>query len=1032
MNLSNIQKSPNDSINDSYATAIEDDENETQYLSVLETSNDETLEDLPNTTVGNTEHSETSSESGNINFIESGEQQVVVFKLEGSDDLYGVQIAQDEEGNYQKYQFQFRTREDGELEAIPDTIQLVPNETEDENEIPETGICHSTDVQDEQIFQEAEETKLSNVQSQFIFQKKEVLAEENNGSRDDNQTDNDEIESNENTLLVLIKSESDVQEVEKDDEDLTEDNNSTLEQDDNYSEEETIDVKPGIVELSGTLSVKTPSIIKSEYLNEHGESLRNEGDNHEDIEEIPFGETEVHEETVVADSLEECVSEADSYEPDTQDDDTLVEYQHFDTESGDEVCENTQAYENSPGSQLDPQEGHYANIFIGNDNIEELPCGADIQPHIIAEDGHYVETELQENDSDNEDYEIVEGLPVTAEGDISETSSSPVHHQESLLELKQLPLGNQISQMTTNVLKQPMHSNNMKDFKKKTVLYYMLHTTDQKENVNSLPLVETLVADKPNPRSLLKHNIEVKSQDNIQLLQEKAREREKLLEKRYARSKEAVQAKLFNNFINKTTIAHAPVRQTRLPRKQEIKPVDTRRDEEIIVQEVMVSSTGFIENANERLKNKDKFEVTSIVELSDTDEELNSIGSSKKKKKHKKPNKTLKVGSEDSDASVIEILHSDEESEKQQTQPFKKSCGRPRKCTGDALKRPRGRPPKHDGSSPQKKSRTQSSEIESDQGKIKFDCPHCSKSFPSQNSLSIHIQHHNLENNLRSTSRFPMMEYKYKCDECEEKFKNGILLKRHVCHKKDDKLKCSICLKYFKDISLLNIHKKTHVKQNLVKTTTTVTISPKKFIPRPSTSKFKSPKKAISIYKCHRCSKICPTQASLTIHEKTHKTFPCTNCKADFASKILLDTHVRLTCVKQPSPKNRRLSFKIRKSFVQAPRKVAEKKRSVNLGLNSVSMCRPLDIEVACDSCTKKFNTLTALFKHKVKDHGLHTPDKRVFAEEKKTIHKPLNTHGGIPAPARLNKAFQGLRKKLATLKTNGTPIENPEDKSID
>lgn len=56
--------------------------------------------------------------------------------------------------------------------------------------------------------------------------------------------------------------------------------------------------------------------------------------------------------------------------------------------------------------------------------------------------------------------------------------------------------------------------------------------------------------------------------------------------------------------LYRTTIPQAPVRQTRQPRKQEIKPVSERRDEEIIVQEVMISSNGFVENLNQKFKNK--------------------------------------------------------------------------------------------------------------------------------------------------------------------------------------------------------------------------------------------------------------------------------------------------------------------------------------------------------------------------------------------------------------------------------------------
>lgn len=103
-----------DSLNESYATAIED--NDTAYLSVLETTNETTLEALHNLTLENSkiithEHLEPSTESVvetiSVNLDDAGEN-VVLFKVDGTDELYGVQLVQDDEGNIQKYQFQFR------------------------------------------------------------------------------------------------------------------------------------------------------------------------------------------------------------------------------------------------------------------------------------------------------------------------------------------------------------------------------------------------------------------------------------------------------------------------------------------------------------------------------------------------------------------------------------------------------------------------------------------------------------------------------------------------------------------------------------------------------------------------------------------------------------------------------------------------------------------------------------------------------------------------------------------------------------
>lgn len=104
-----------DSINESFVSAVDD--NETQYLSVLETTGDITLEDLQNLTLDNSKIATQENlqfenmnpiESLNVDETETNDQQVIVFSVEGSDDLYGIQFAQDEEGNMQRYQFKFR------------------------------------------------------------------------------------------------------------------------------------------------------------------------------------------------------------------------------------------------------------------------------------------------------------------------------------------------------------------------------------------------------------------------------------------------------------------------------------------------------------------------------------------------------------------------------------------------------------------------------------------------------------------------------------------------------------------------------------------------------------------------------------------------------------------------------------------------------------------------------------------------------------------------------------------------------------
>lgn len=89
--------------------APHDSDNDTHYFSILDNSG---LNDLNQTTLNNTEleigeqQNPIGNDSGGT--VEMGGQPVILFKLDGSDDLYGLQVAQDEDGNYQKFQYKVR------------------------------------------------------------------------------------------------------------------------------------------------------------------------------------------------------------------------------------------------------------------------------------------------------------------------------------------------------------------------------------------------------------------------------------------------------------------------------------------------------------------------------------------------------------------------------------------------------------------------------------------------------------------------------------------------------------------------------------------------------------------------------------------------------------------------------------------------------------------------------------------------------------------------------------------------------------
>lgn len=88
------------SIGESFVSTTED--NATQYLSVLEPDE----QDLCDVTVAAGDHAAgtASYPDGMVNV----DDQLVVFAVEGTDDLYGVQLGRDEDGNLQKYEFKLR------------------------------------------------------------------------------------------------------------------------------------------------------------------------------------------------------------------------------------------------------------------------------------------------------------------------------------------------------------------------------------------------------------------------------------------------------------------------------------------------------------------------------------------------------------------------------------------------------------------------------------------------------------------------------------------------------------------------------------------------------------------------------------------------------------------------------------------------------------------------------------------------------------------------------------------------------------
>lgn len=102
-----------DTISEGFVTADED-ASTTQYFSVLETSTETILGDM-NISLGGGKDVEETVEygDGDGDGLEAGEMasiagnDIMLYEMPG-DGLYGIQLAEDEEGNLQKYQFKLR------------------------------------------------------------------------------------------------------------------------------------------------------------------------------------------------------------------------------------------------------------------------------------------------------------------------------------------------------------------------------------------------------------------------------------------------------------------------------------------------------------------------------------------------------------------------------------------------------------------------------------------------------------------------------------------------------------------------------------------------------------------------------------------------------------------------------------------------------------------------------------------------------------------------------------------------------------
>lgn len=253
---------------------------------------------------------------------------------------------------------------------------------------------------------------------------------------------------------------------------------------------------------------------------------------------------------------------------------------------------------------------HYEQVFIQENHVfqpstdeteDDVGDGEEnvfSQEDESSQDTSQSALSINENESDNEDYEIVEGMHITGDTDVETDVVPQVDETTETFSFQMLSKCSpwkqdavktqQLTSVDARYLKTLVRNVDLKGARtnynfngNKTFGNYFIVKYPEKENVvtaQQLNIQTGIKLQKSNPRSILKSSF-VQQKNDVKIAPDER------IDKRFARSKEATQARLLHNYIAKTTILHAPIRQERLPRKQKIKPVE-RQDEEIIVQEV--------------------------------------------------------------------------------------------------------------------------------------------------------------------------------------------------------------------------------------------------------------------------------------------------------------------------------------------------------------------------------------------------------------------------------------------------------------
>lgn len=933
MNYSNPSINLSDGITE-YITTNEDESDSTQYLSVL--SQDLSLQEM-NVTLTTDKVVENNEETN----------QPFIFTVDGTNEIYGVQVAQDDDGNLRKYQIQYSENINGDLVPMLETIQFLP--LDEEQVLSSEEICASTEV-----------TQLND---NFVVKNEEFIT---NSQNDFNIHDVTEPHINRDQEEWNIP---------------------------------TTNTTSFHMKHEPTTLFDQCSILQ----NEEGKTITIEAQNTMQYASVDSESTEISGDV-----------EMDHTES------RIMSVQHLDIQH----CLKYEAPEEAI------EQKHFQQLYSEENHITD-------SNHLV------VDNSMVKNSQQEDLYHIL---------DNSISNSKSIYDQSMQTILKE-----SIDHPKTNILKKSIQKSLLKDFANSDHKIVYVQTLPEKEN---LTLVDIESFTKPSSRSLLKCNQPPQvlkqtdtlySDDNYsrQNLCSKATPRTKETKQiqAYLRTKEAKQARQFMNFINSTTIPQVPERKERLPRKQQIKPVN-HPDENIVVKEMIVSSNGFVEPIS--AEEKKYLPVTEYVELLDSGDEANSLCNNKKKRKNNKNDKLIEIEISDTDESDAAEL----EPGKFRSLPKAKN----------GLKKKRGRPPKNQTSvdekkhpypnSPPKMSRLDSdvesvtstlqvitmesemkneSENEKNTGSLKeisenscevesstknrepqegdlIITEHCmSKEKSSQTNLKSKVSQLSGESTCRKT-----FEYKYECEKCKSKFINKFVMSRHDCILKfGSTFSCDICQQKFANIVSLNTHKKSHIKEPILKSNLTKISQGKIFPKKEGVSSSSSTKPLISNSRTSILSSKNPKQVSLLV-KNIKQTLPLPRSKqlvVPATTSVQLPRHSTL-----PEKKCNSVDASENVELGNSRKPIEEgiyKPPLIEVTPGKTPRSNIFKWEKKCDKCSKNFDNNTSWFDHQVLNHGFKTPDKTIGEKRQKKIVKDVTEHKGIRAGSTVAKSFSMLKNKV-------------------